>query len=146
MAAECSLIKDENVTADPPRHGLNAKALLMQAAALAAEEAASMEENAPNTLSAHEQELGHLKSAFTTSNKLLTGIPKRETPIVAFVNQTKVSQARCVCVAGSMLQSPACNGLSRVLIRLVPCSADPSSHSAAGVAETGGSTPGYGSN
>lgn len=84
-----SLIEDENITADLPRHGLNAKALLMQAAALAAEEAANMEENAPSTLSAHEQELAHLKSAFATSSKLLTGIPKRETPIVAFVNQTK---------------------------------------------------------
>lgn len=141
-----SLIEDENITADLPRHGLNAKALLMQAAALAAEEAANMEENAPSTLSAHEQELAHLKSAFATSSKLLTGIPKRETPIVAFVNQTKVSQARCVCVAGTMLQSPTCKRPSSVLISLVPCSADPSSHAAAGVAKAGWSTPGYGSN
>lgn len=73
-----------------PRHGLNAKALLMQAAALAAEEAANMEETVPGTLSAQEQQIAQLKSAFTSSSKLLTGIPTRETPIVAFVNHTKV--------------------------------------------------------
>lgn len=80
-------------TARVPRHGLNAKALLMQAAALAAEEAANMEETAPGTLSAQEQQVAQLKSAFTSSSKLLTGVPKRETPIVAFVNHTKVSHA-----------------------------------------------------
>ena len=73
-----------------PRHGLNAKALLMQAAAIAAEEAANIEEDAPPTLSADEQQRARLKSTFTSSSKLLSGIPKPETPIVAFVNQSKV--------------------------------------------------------
>lgn len=73
-----------------PRHGLNAKALLMQAAALAAEEAANIEEDAPATLSLEEQQKAHYKSTFTSCSKLLSGIPKPETPIVAFVNQSKV--------------------------------------------------------
>lgn len=73
-----------------PRHGLNAKALLLQAAALAAQEAASIEESTPVTVSAQDRLLATLKSAFAVSSKLLTGIPKRETPIVAFVNTTKV--------------------------------------------------------
>ena len=88
-----------------PRHGLNAKALLMQAAARAAEEAADVEETAPGTLSAQEQQIAQLKSAFTSSSKLLTGVPKRETPIVAFVNHTKVSQARLIIAPGKTHQS-----------------------------------------
>ena len=73
-----------------PRHGLNAKALLMHAAALAAQEAADIEEDAPSSLSAQEQQIANLKAAFTSSSKLLSGVPKAETPIVAFVNHTKV--------------------------------------------------------
>lgn len=85
-----------------PRHGLNAKALLMQAAVLAAEEAANIEETVPETLSAQKQQIAHLKSAFACSNKLLTGIPKRETPVVAFVNHTKVSKAHFIVIPGSV--------------------------------------------
>ena len=88
----------DKATADPkrlpPRFGLNAKALLMQAAALAAEEAADIEEHIPNVLSAHELQIAQLKSAFLLSSKLLTGVPKRETPIVAFVNTAKVRLAQ----------------------------------------------------
>ena len=90
MEAELSVMENAPLV---PRHGLNAKALLMQAAALAAQEAADMEESTPGTLSAQDQQIAQLKSAFTSSSKLLTGIPKRETPVVAFVNHTKVSQS-----------------------------------------------------
>lgn len=76
-----------------PRHGLNAKALLLQAAAQAAQEAAEIEEHAPDTISAQDQEIAKLKAAFAASGKLLTGVPKRETPIVAFVNTTKIPRA-----------------------------------------------------
>ena len=85
-----------------PRHGLNAKALLMQAAALAAEDAANMEETSPGTLSDQEKQIAQLKSAFTSSSKLLTGVPKRETPVVAFVNHTKVSQSFSICASGKI--------------------------------------------
>ena len=74
----------------------------MQAAALAAEEAANIEETVPETLSAQKQQIAQLKSAFTCSSKLLTGIPKRETPVVAFVNHTKVSQAHFLVAPGNM--------------------------------------------
>lgn len=123
-----------------PRHGLNAKALLMQAAALAAEEAANMEETVPGTLSAQDQQIAQLKSTFTSSSKLLAGVPKRETPIVAFVNHTKVSQARCTCAPGKnkVLQDSS-------TVNLDSCSADPSIYPAAGVGKTGGSTFGDGS-
>lgn len=75
-----------------PRHGLNAKALLLQAAALAAQEAADIEEITPDTVSVQDQAIAKLKVAFAASSKLLPGIPKRETPIVAFVNTTKASK------------------------------------------------------
>ena len=81
-----------------PRHGLNAKALLLQAAAQAAQEAADIEERAPDTIPAQDQEIANLKAAFAASGKLLSGVPKRETPIVAFVNTTKASKehhSRC---------------------------------------------------
>ena len=80
-----------------PRHGLNAKALLLQAAAQAAQEAAEIEEHAPDTISAQDQEIAKLKAAFAASAKLLTGVPKRETPIVAFVNTTKASKDHHSC-------------------------------------------------
>ncbi|KAL0035140.1 hypothetical protein WJX79_002997 [Trebouxia sp. C0005] len=76
-----------------PRHGLNAKALLLQAAAQAAQEAADIEERAPDTIPAQDQEIANLKAAFAASGKLLSGVPKRETPIVAFVNTTKIPRA-----------------------------------------------------
>ena len=76
-----------------PRHGLNAKALLLQAAALAAEEAADIEDSTPVTLSTQEKQIADLKAAFTHAGKLLSGVPKKETPIVAFVNNTKVCAA-----------------------------------------------------
>lgn len=73
-----------------PRHGLNAKALLLQAAALAAQEAASLEGETLVAVSDREQKITELKAAFVGSSKLLTGIPKRESPVVAFVNTAKV--------------------------------------------------------
>ena len=92
-----------------PRHGLNAKALLMQAAALAAEEAASIEENTPATVSAQDQQIAKLKAAFVYSGKLLGGIPKRETPIVAFVNTTKVQPSSNHAPIWLMVQQHARN-------------------------------------
>lgn len=124
-----------------PRHGLNAKALLMQAAVLAAEEAANIEETVPETLSAQKQQIAHLKSAFASSSKLLAGIPKRETPVIAFVNHAKVSQAHSVVAPGNI----SYHGPSTSLISWVSRSADPSSYTAAGVAEVSGSTSGNGS-
>lgn len=79
-----------NILASAPRHGMNAKALLLQAAALAAQEAASLEGETPVTVSDREQQIAKFKAAFIGSNKLLTGIPKRESPMVAFVNTAKV--------------------------------------------------------
>ena len=90
-------VESLNEAIKAPRHGLNAKALLMQAAALAAQEAADIEDSTPVTLSAQDQMLAKLKSAFASSGKLLAGIPKRETPIVAFVNTTKVCLHNTMC-------------------------------------------------
>lgn len=85
-----------DVLASAPRHGMNAKALLLQAAALAAQEAASLEGEAPLAISEREQQIAKLKAAFVASSKLLTGIPKRESPVVAYVNTAKVNQhSRC---------------------------------------------------
>lgn len=79
-----------------PRHGLNAKALLLQAAALAAQEAESLECGVPKAVSEREQQVAKLKSAFVGCSKLLTGIPKKESPIVAFVNTAKVLHWPCL--------------------------------------------------
>ena len=76
--------------AKAPRHGLNAKALLLQAAALAAKEAADLEDSRPVTLSLQDQHIVTLKTAFMHGSQLLSGVPQKETPIVAFVNNTKV--------------------------------------------------------
>lgn len=106
MGSAPSEVDPPSDTPRAPRHGLNAKALLMQAAVLAAEEAANIEDTIPETLSAQKQQIAHLKSAFASSSKLLTGIPRRETPVVAFVNHTKVSQAHFIVAPGNISTSP----------------------------------------
>jgi len=132
-----------------PRHGLNAKALLLQAAAQAAQEAADIEEYAPDTISAQDQEIAKLKAAFAASGKLLSGVPKRETPIVAFVNTSKASTEHHSCckvqiqyhhitsVMWRLSFTLTCNVYSQKEKSLVSCSADPSSNSPAGAAEVG---------
>lgn len=81
-----------DILASAPRHGMNAKALLLQAAALAAQEAASLEGESLTVTSDREQQIAKLKAAFVGASKLLTGIPKRESPMVAFVNTAKVKK------------------------------------------------------
>ncbi|DBA97553.1 TPA: hypothetical protein ACH3X1_015246 [Trebouxia sp. C0004] len=92
VCSDATTAEQHSKTVRAPRHGLNAKALLLQAAAQAAQAAAEIEEHAPDTVSAQDQEIAKLKAAFAASGKLLSGVPKRETPIVAFVNTTKASK------------------------------------------------------
>ncbi len=132
-----------------PRHGLNAKALLLQAAAQAAQEAADIEEHAPDTISPQDQEIAKLKAAFAASSKLLSGVPKRETPIVAFVNTTKASKEHqsCCRVQIQCYRSTAvmrrlsiklpCSVYSRKEKNFVSYSADSTRNSPAGAAEVG---------
>jgi hypothetical protein len=158
--AVCS--DDTNAEQNPeavraPRHGLNAKALLLQAAAQAAQEAAEIEEHAPDTISAQDQEIAKLKAAFAASGKLLSGVPKRETPIVAFVNTTKASKEHHSCcrvyiqcyhitaVMWRLSFELTCLGCSRKEKSFVSCSADTASNSPAGAAEVGRAAFGSGS-
>ena len=84
-----------DILASAPRHGMNAKALLLQAAALAAQEAASLEGETLTVTSDRDQQIAKIKAAFVGASKLLIGIPKRESPMVAFVNTAKVTSSKC---------------------------------------------------